>query len=109
MRSVATGEHAPVEQQSLARLPAGDFLAGQRVETDLQIARHQPLHGIAVKTDELAQERNGQHGLAVLIFKFENDLGEDAVGKIIAGFGIFNLKLFAALDHLGEVFQCDVG
>src|SRR5262249_30997211 len=39
------------------------LLAGQRVDGDFEIARHQHLHAVAVEADELTQEGDGQETL----------------------------------------------
>src|SRR5262245_16200964 len=44
------------------------LLAGERIETEFEIARHQLLHAVAVEADELAQETDGKEvGAAALL------------------------------------------
>ena len=85
------------------------LLAGQRLDRDFEIARHQHLHAVAVETDELAQERNRQQVLAFFVLLLEDDLGEHRAGDVLAGLGVIDDEILAGLDHGGEVFERHVG
>ena len=85
------------------------LLARQRFDGDFEIARHQHLHAVAIKADELAQKGDRQEILAFLVLLLENDLGEDRSGDILAGLGVVDDEILAGLDHGGEIFERDVG
>src|SRR5208282_6662771 len=70
---------------------------------------NQHLHAVAVKADELPQKRDWQVVLAFLVFLLEDDLGEHRPGNVLAGLGVIDDKIFAGLDHGGEVFERHVG
>src|ERR1700731_3972752 len=40
------------------------LLAGESADGEFEIARHQHLHAVAIKSDELAQKRNRQEALS---------------------------------------------
>ena len=58
------------------------LLLGQRFERHFEIARHEGLHAVAIKMDELAQELDGKEILALALF-LENDLGENRTGDFV--------------------------
>src|SRR5262249_34534149 len=59
------------------------LLAGQRVDGDFEIARHQHLHAVAVQADELTQEGDGQETLPLLVLLLEDDLRQDLAGDVL--------------------------
>src|SRR6476646_8762207 len=63
------------------------LLTGERIEAEFEVARHQSLHAVAIKADELAQEANGKQVRAPA-FLLNDDLGQHRMGQIFAGFGI---------------------
>ena len=85
------------------------LLAGQRLDRDFEIARHQHLHAVAVEADELAQEGDRQQVLPFLVLLLENDLGEHRAGDVLAGLGVIDDEILAVLDHGGEVFERHIG
>ena len=75
------------------------LLAGQRVDGDFEIARHQHLHAVAVEADELAQEGDGQETLPFLVLLLEDDLGQHLAGDVLAGLGVVDEEILARLHH----------
>src|SRR5262249_51131284 len=73
-----------------------------------EIARHQHLHAVTVKSDQLAQERDGQQALPLLVFLLENDLRQHLAGNVLSGFGVMNDEILAFLHHGREVFESDI-
>jgi hypothetical protein len=69
--------------------------------------RHQRLHRVAVHRDQLAQEADRQHLLAVR-FLLHDDLGEDLVGDVLAGLGVEDLKIDPLARHPRQVVERDV-
>jgi len=97
----------PADAEGLRHLVA-EFLLfpRQRLDRDLQVARHQHLHAVAIEPDELAQERDRQQVLATfLVLLLENDLGQDRAGDVLAGLGVVDDKILAILHHGGEVLE----
>jgi hypothetical protein len=84
------------------------LLAGQLADGEFEIARHQHLHAVAIKADELAQEVNRHKALPVLSFLFENDLGQHRTRNVIPALGVEDHKIIAFLDHGGEVLERDI-
>jgi hypothetical protein len=85
------------------------LLAGERVDGDLEIARHQHLHAVAVEADKLAQEGDGHQALPLLVLLLEDDLGQHLAGDVLAGLGVVHQKVLARLHHRGEILQRHVG
>src|SRR6516162_3866458 len=85
------------------------LLAGERVDGDFEIARHQHLHAVAIEADELTQESDGQEALPLLVLLLEDDLRQDLTGDVLAGLGVVNDEILARLHHGREVFERDVG
>ncbi len=73
----------------------------------VEIARHHPLHGIAIVADDLTQELDGQQVLPLALF-LDDDLGEDRAGDVIPAFGVVDHEVDALLHHLAEMIQSDV-
>src|SRR5512146_2271960 len=57
------------------------LLAGERVEAEFEIARHQPLHAVAIEADQLAQEADGKQVRASALL-LDDDLREHRMGEI---------------------------
>ena len=85
------------------------LLAGQRFDRYFEIARHQHLHAVAVEADQLAQEGDRQQVLPFLVLLLENDLGQHRAGDVLAGLGVIDHEILAALDHGGEIFERHIG
>jgi hypothetical protein len=85
------------------------LFAGEGFERGFEIARHHHLHGVAVKTDELAQEIDGKEILPFLVLLLEDDLRQHRTGDVVAALGIINDEIFAALHHCRQVFQRYIG
>src|SRR6266446_5495105 len=85
------------------------LLAGERLNRNFEITRHQHLHAVAIKTNELAQKRNRQKVLASLVLLLEDDLREDGARNILARFGVVDDEILAVFDHAGEILQRQVG
>ena len=81
------------------------LIAGQLIDRELQIARHQHLHAVAVEPDQLTQECDRKQALARLAFLLEDDLRQHRPGDLFARFGIVDDEIIALLDHHGQVFQ----
>ena len=90
-------------------LPEFFLFARQRVDRNFEIARHQHLHAVAVEPDQLAQECNRQEVLALLVFLFEDDLGQNGTRYLFAGLGVVDDEVLASLDHRSKVFERDIG
>ena len=96
--------------ESLRHLVSKFFLlAGERVDGDFEIARHQHLHAVAIEADELAQEGDGKETLPLLVLLLEDDLGQYLAGDVLAGLGVMDEEILARLHHGGEVFEGDIG
>src|SRR6516162_6464144 len=65
------------------------LLPGKRIEAKLKIARHQPLHAVAIEADQLTQEPDGKE-IRSSAFLLDDDLGQHRVRKIFAGLGIID-------------------
>ena len=52
------------------------LLAGERIEAEFEIARHQPLHAVAIEADQLTQEADGEQ-IGAPAFLLDDDLGKD--------------------------------
>src|ERR1700689_940436 len=99
----------PADAEGLRHLLAELLLlAGQRLDRDLEIARNQHLHTVAVEPDELAQERNRQEILSFFILLLEYDLRQHRAGDLLAGLGVVDHEILACLPHGGEIFERDV-
>src|SRR5437763_14355062 len=72
------------------------LLASERIDRYFEIARHQHLHAVAVKSNELAQKSDRQQALAFLVFLLEDDLGQDLAGDVFAGLGVVHNEVLAA-------------
>ena len=64
---------------------------------------------VSVKTDQLAQERDGQQTLPFLTLLLENDLGEDRPRDVVAGFCVAHDEILTALHHRCKILQRDIG
>src|SRR4029078_9457339 len=96
--------------ESLRHLVSKLFpLAGERVDGDFEIARHQHLHAVAIEAEELAQEGDGKETLPLLVFLLEDDLGQYLAGDVLAGLGVIDEEILARLHHGREVFERDIG
>ena len=82
----------------------GFLVFGKRLHGHFQILRHDGLQIITIKTNELAQEVDRQKVLAFALF-FENNLRQNGTGNVFAGFGIFDDKLVAFLDHDAKMIK----
>jgi hypothetical protein len=85
------------------------LLAGERLDRDFEIARHQHLHAVAVEADELAQEVDRQEVLPFLVLLLEDDLGQHRAGDVLAALGVVDDEIVARLDHGGEVLERHIG
>ena len=85
------------------------LLAGERRDRGFKEFRNHHLHIVAIETDQLAHERDGQEVLPGLALLLENDLREHRTGDILARFGIVDGEILAALDHCGEILQRHIG
>ena len=76
VRGIAAGQQLAVEQETLAGLPASDFLAGQRVEVD-------PFElGAGVHRTSGQRDKSGGSSLAALAIEREVGVpGRGAVGN----------------------------
>src|SRR5689334_15080258 len=68
------------------------LLAGERIEAELEIARHKLLHRVAVEADQLAQKADGKE-VGAPAFLLDDDLGQDRMGEIFPGFGVVDDKV----------------
>ena len=84
------------------------LLAGERIEAELEIARHQLLHAVAVKADQLPQETDGQE-VRPPAFLLDNDLCQDRMGEVFTGFGIVDDEVALAPNHFGQVLERHIG
>ena len=86
------------------------LLLGQRLQADLQIARHQALDAVAVEADQLAQEGDRQQGLAAhAALLLDDDLGQHRVGQVVAGLGVENHEIPLAFHHRRQIIERHVG
>src|SRR5882724_1559769 len=85
------------------------LLARQRVDGLYEIFRHYHLHAVAVKSDQLPQERGGQQILARLVFLLEDDLRQHRTGDIVTGLGVVDKEILAVLHHRREILERHVG
>src|SRR5262249_33284041 len=85
------------------------LLAGERFKRHLEIARHQHLHGVAIKADELTEQVDRQQVLPFLVLLLEDDLGKHRAGDVLAGLGVVDDEVLAGLHHRGEVLQRYIG
>src|SRR5579862_6065199 len=96
--------------EGLGHLIAEFFLlAGQRLDGDFEIARHQHLHAVAIEPDQLAQDGDRQQVLPFLVLLLENDLGQYRPRDLLTGLGVVDDEILAALDHGGKVFERHIG
>src|SRR5580765_1701973 len=82
----------------LLRLVAHAFLhLGKELHVALEIGAEHPVHGVAVRADELGENIRGEHRHAGGFF-LENDLQQYGPRQVLPGLGVHHLELFA-LDH----------
>lgn len=75
----------------------------------LKILGHHPLQAAAVKADELAQEVDGEQAALIgLAFFFDDDLGQNCAGDVLAALGVINAEFRAFFNHRGEVVEGDI-
>ena len=84
------------------------LLAGERIEAEFEIARHQLLHAVAVEADQLAQEADRQQVRAPALL-LDDDLGQDRMGQVFAGLGVVDDEVALAPDHFGQVLERHIG
>src|SRR5262249_10947979 len=84
------------------------LLPGERIEAKLKIARHQPLHAVAIEADQLAQEADGKE-VRSSAFLLDDDLGQHRVREIFAGLCIIDDEVPLRPHHFGEVFKRHIG
>ena len=80
---------------------------GKCLDAVFKVGTKKTLHGMPVKTDDIAQNRFGKDGAAACLF-FQNDLQQDAAGQIFAGFGIAHHKGLCLHDQFLDLRQRDV-
>ena len=80
------------------------LLPGERIEAELQIARHQLLHAVAVKADQLPQETDGQE-VGAPAFLLDDDLCQDRVGEVFTSLGVVDDEVALASYHFGQVLE----
>jgi hypothetical protein len=87
------------------------LLLGKALQRELEVARHHLGHAVVIEANELAQKGYWQHGLLAVAsaFLFDDDLGQDAVGQVIAGFGIEHDKIAITADHGRQIVERNVG
>src|SRR5581483_7773096 len=84
------------------------LLARQRIEAELEIARHELLHRVAVEANQLPQEADGkQVGAPALLLN--DDLREHRMGEVFAGLRVVDDKVSLAPHHFGEVLERHIG
>jgi hypothetical protein len=88
--------------QALAHLLLIAPEGGHRV---FEIARHQPLHAVAVEPNELAQEADRQQVLPAFALFLDDDLGEDGASDVLARLGVIDDEIGMGFDHAGEIVQ----
>jgi len=103
---LAEREHAA--ERVVERLAHLLLVAAERRHHVLEIARHEPLHAVAVKPDELAQEAGRQQILPDLLLLLDDDLRQHRPRDVLAGLGVVDDELAAALHHRAEVVERDV-
>ena len=84
------------------------LVALERVHRRLEILRHEILHRIAVKADQLLEEIERKHGLAAARFLVDDDLGQHLARDVLAGLGVDHLELAAFAHHLRKPVERDV-
>ena len=86
------------------------LVAGEVLHRELEIARHQRLHAVAVEADELAQEGDRQQARAAdLVLLLEDDLGQHRAGDVLAGLGVVDDEILALPDHAAEIVERHIG
>ncbi len=86
------------------------LLASERLQADLQVARHQLLDACAVEPDQLLQEGHRQQGLiAHAAFLVDDDLGQNRVGQVVPALGVEHDEIALVLDHGRKVVERHVG
>jgi hypothetical protein len=88
-------------QRPAHRLAHLALVALQRFQAGLQILRDEGLNGVAVKTDQLAQEVDRQH-VGAARFLIHDDLGEDIVRDVLARLGVHDLEVAFLPDHFAS-------
>ena len=83
------------------------LVARERLHAVVQVARHQILEVVAIPTDELAQEVDGQEVLALALLS-DNDLRQHRAGEVFAGLGVIDHEVGAILYHLAQVVERDI-
>src|SRR6185437_15459281 len=83
------------------------LVAGKGLHALVEIGRQRPLHVAAIEADKLAHEADRQQVLALAFF-LDDDLRQHLAGDVFAGLGVEDDEIDAVLDHLAEVFECDV-
>src|SRR5581483_9389464 len=84
------------------------LLAGERIEAELEIARHELLHRVAVEANQLPQEADRQQ-IRAPAFLLDDDLREDRMGEVFAGLRVVDDKVSLAAHHFGEVLERHIG
>src|SRR5690554_650951 len=83
------------------------LLFQENLHRAVQVAAHEALHGIAVETDDLAEQLGGEDRGAFL-FVLGNDLQQHLAGQVGAGLGVHDLEFLAVNDQLAHVLDGDV-
>ncbi len=83
------------------------LVGGEGLHHVVQVARHHPLHGVAVEADQLAQEVDRQQVLPLGLL-LDDDLGQHRAGDVLAGLGVVDHEVDPVLDHLAQVVEGDV-
>src|SRR6478672_11621692 len=83
------------------------LVALEGVHRSLEILRHEILHRIAVKADQLLEEIERKHGASPR-FLVDDDLGQDVARDVLPGLGVDDFELPAFADHLRKPVESDV-
>ena len=84
------------------------LLAGERIEAEFEIARHELLHAVAIKADELTQEADGEK-IGSPAFLLDDNLGQDRMGQVFAGLGVIDDEVALGPHHFGQVLERHIG
>ena len=79
----------------------------QRLHIFFQISAHETLHGVAIKADDVLQNRGCEHrGSASLLL--QNDLQQNTSADVFGGFGVQHRKRLAIHNELLDLSQGDI-
>src|SRR5205814_4652282 len=69
-----------------------------------EVSRHEKLHAVAVKADQLAQKADRQQVLPLLLL-LDDDLGQHRAGEVLAGLGVVDDEIATLLDQRGKIVE----